>query len=63
MEFLEKYRKAQLIENPISKIQYLEEFKALTDSSQLPTAIKERFKRVADRDIKQQIASLENESN
>ena len=46
------YKKSQLFEDKTAKIKILEEFKALTDSSELPQEIKDRFIRVADNDIK-----------
>ena len=54
-----EYEKSKSFENPVSRIQILEEFKALTDSSSMPESIKDRFNKVADLDIKKQVAILE----
>jgi len=43
----------------LNNIRYLEDFKLLTDSSDLPSAIKEQFKEVANQDIKVIVASLD----
>jgi len=52
MELEELYKKSKLFEDKTARIKILEEFKALTDSSELPQEIKDRFIRVADNDIK-----------
>jgi len=44
----------------LNNIRYLEDFKLLTDSSNLPSAEKEMFKQSADKEIKMIVASLEN---
>jgi len=54
-----EYEKSKCFENPESRIQVLEDFKILTDSSSLPVEIKDRFHQVADKDISQQVAVLQ----
>ena len=48
----QKYRKSKRFESPEAQIKILEDFKTLTDSSDMPEFIKKRFKAVADKDIK-----------
>lgn len=56
-----EYLKAQAF-SPINRIEILEEFKILTDSSNLSSVEKEMFKRVADEDINQIVECLQVEN-